>query len=856
MTTYAQIENLGSSLVREYLSRKGLKDTLSAMDKESPREVNSISNRLLLAQSMHMEKLMKKNKEHPKPLRTMVEVMVKYFQEKAGFPFRLPQAEPKMADVEKVPQKHNVDAPWMEKEPRRSAAPGQLRPKTAFKESNEPSSTTKPPAKGGKNAQDVAVEDSNEGEQMAGRGYGATFKCMPKRPSEDDGVIHRTLFTEETLPSPEPRRYRGVSPEDPKFRLKPGDTLMPPEAVASKETKGENIRYTANRPSNRPMGPVPTLSNPSAAARRMRVGGGEGRGANVNISALDDNDNSNNSAEKSAEESNVKTDAEAKSSHENEKEKEKLESKSTAHRPTRGGRPTSSRPVSTSRALAPTPSSSSSSSSSSINSVKSVVNSKTLPTNNESNSTNHSLRNSGADAQQVSPSPTSSFSNGRAGSSKPSSATSSRSSSSASDKIERSTSTLSQASRLKASVEVVDELEDIEDDFEDDDDRVDLAALAPPAKLMPTAKNVKPIDEDTARSLKQVLFGASTTAASAFNEEWMRQGFGFSRRPGLEYGVVQRKGGPCGVLAAVQAALLKQMIFDEDQRWKAGRKGLTTACTTPPLRTSALSRALTQILWRAGEDQRAIVVAPTGRTHFHHAANYTADRFTETLSVNTFDDQESLQLFVQFLCESQLVQDEFPSVVLLLYSAILSRGVEKIRTDFDTADSRLMGAHSYCTQEMVNLLLCGVAASNVHNNVIYLGDPEVDKDCVKLKGLSKQNHIGFLSLFEHYGNFEVGTYYKTPLVPIWVICSESHFSVLFCLNRELVTNWKAERKFDLYYYDGLANQDEEICLSVDTTDPDFKPPDEELEMVPPLEHVIRTKWKDACVDWNGTEPLL
>ena len=67
-----------------------------------------------------------------------------------------------------------------------------------------------------------------------------------------------------------------------------------------------------------------------------------------------------------------------------------------------------------------------------------------------------------------------------------------------------------------------------------------------------------------------------------------------------------------------------------------------------------------------------------------------------------------------------------------------------------------MGAHNYCTQEMVNLLLSGVAASNVHNNVIRLGDPGAkDEDCVKLKGLTRQNHIGFLSLFEHYGNFEV-----------------------------------------------------------------------------------------------------
>ena len=66
-----------------------------------------------------------------------------------------------------------------------------------------------------------------------------------------------------------------------------------------------------------------------------------------------------------------------------------------------------------------------------------------------------------------------------------------------------------------------------------------------------------------------------------------------------------------------------------------------------------------------------------------------------------------------------------------------------------------MGAHAYCTQEMVNLLLCGAAVSNVHNNLIFLGDPEKDADCVRLRGLNKQNHIGFLSLFEHYGNFEV-----------------------------------------------------------------------------------------------------
>lgn len=61
---------------------------------------------------------------------------------------------------------------------------------------------------------------------------------------------------------------------------------------------------------------------------------------------------------------------------------------------------------------------------------------------------------------------------------------------------------------------------------------------------------------------------------------------------------------------------------------------------------------------------------------------------------------------------------------------------------------------------------------------------------------------------------QVGCFLKTPRFPIWVVCSESHFSILFSLQPELLSNWKTERLFDLYYYDGLANQQEEIRLTV------------------------------------------
>ena len=70
---------------------------------------------------------------------------------------------------------------------------------------------------------------------------------------------------------------------------------------------------------------------------------------------------------------------------------------------------------------------------------------------------------------------------------------------------------------------------------------------------------------------------------------------------------------------------------------------------------------------------------------------------------------------------------------------------------------------------------------------------------------------------------------------------------------------------DLFFYDQLnrtSMQDSSlpIKLTVDCTKFDFchntnaKNPSEHL--ISPIEHCIRTKWNDAQIDWNGTDPLL
>ena len=70
-------------------------------------------------------------------------------------------------------------------------------------------------------------------------------------------------------------------------------------------------------------------------------------------------------------------------------------------------------------------------------------------------------------------------------------------------------------------------------------------------------------------------------------------------------------------------------------------------------------------------------------------------------------------------------------------------------------------------------MLVGVAASNVHDGDRDLGDNYI------LKGIPTKSEIGFLTYFEHFGHFKVGELLKIPPVPIWIICSESHYSVMF-----------------------------------------------------------------------------
>lgn len=100
-------------------------------------------------------------------------------------------------------------------------------------------------------------------------------------------------------------------------------------------------------------------------------------------------------------------------------------------------------------------------------------------------------------------------------------------------------------------------------------------------------------------------------------------------------------------------------------------------------------------------------------------------------------------------------------------------------------------------------------------------------------------------------------------MPVWVVCSESHFTVLFASDVQKAQAVMTHGShMSLSYYDGLAKQEQPIKLTITKRlddalhEPTATLSQEANHLVPPLEHVIHTKWPNTLVSWNGFEPIL
>uniref|UniRef100_K3X280 Myb-like domain-containing protein n=1 Tax=Globisporangium ultimum (strain ATCC 200006 / CBS 805.95 / DAOM BR144) TaxID=431595 RepID=K3X280_GLOUD len=327
---------------------------------------------------------------------------------------------------------------------------------------------------------------------------------------------------------------------------------------------------------------------------------------------------------------------------------------------------------------------------------------------------------------------------------------------------------------------------------------------------------------DEVASLQSVLF---SDGKKAFSSHWEEQGLFYTDVPNLRYGLVQHEGGPCGVLAVVQAYVLRFLLEQAPRNWQNPDRAE---------QSKALASALTFILHQAaGGSRTECLVILNERSTASKAP--TKRKFMAGVVIHASPNEaDTRALLMDHLDE--LTERKGNGLVLFVLSVLLSKGVAKIKSEMDQVE----GVQQRLQRE---------ATTGRHER----RRPKA----VVLKGVPARAAVGFLSLFEAYEYMVVGSHLKCPKFNIWVVCSESHYSVLFTEPTHIETAHLDEvRALDLYYYDGLASQDEVIRLSVDALALEEKLVAKHDDLIPPLNLVIQTKWPLATINWHDVEPLL
>lgn len=288
-------------------------------------------------------------------------------------------------------------------------------------------------------------------------------------------------------------------------------------------------------------------------------------------------------------------------------------------------------------------------------------------------------------------------------------------------------------------------------------------------------------------ALLRLLFGSRPEAPDV--QRWLSVGFQFSSVAGTEWGLWQRCGGPCGVFAPVQAFILKQLLFDEAD----GANADATKRMEQPLalaadddvRPASLAHALASMLYNATP---ASSYAVCQVSYPQDDGSSSATNAAQALAVGAGTIEVAVSTVNRIADVQQMLEEGLDTwlagpcgVLSFVCMVLLSRTLTLVKEDMDDNESPLIGRFGHCNQELVNLMLIGEATSNVFDGSRWLGDDPssgllvrgVDSDRVGVPP------IGFLSELEPMRYLAVGSLYKHPDCPVWVLGSATHYTVVF-----------------------------------------------------------------------------
>ncbi|XP_063593359.1 inactive ubiquitin carboxyl-terminal hydrolase MINDY-4B-like [Penaeus indicus] len=337
-----------------------------------------------------------------------------------------------------------------------------------------------------------------------------------------------------------------------------------------------------------------------------------------------------------------------------------------------------------------------------------------------------------------------------------------------------------------------------------------------------------PITAEIAKKLRTLVFGSSSMVGSV-ETEWTNQSFGFQPYDtAMGYGLRVTKNATKGLVMCMQGFVLKHLLF-------AKTKGKSSVEPKALLKASmraqedSLVDAIADIIWQVGDKTSATLCLTQDVAYARDDESYQCDGCTEKFMSN---NRSGLLLFV--------------------YSLIMTRTFKRVMEDAADVKESLIQPNGHIHPILASLILTGRATPYLHNGIIYEGNEETMSK--PKTGVLKRAEVGHLVCQRSENKFPVavGSRLKTPTLPIWVVRSDDSYGVLFNPNRELLRDYHAENRFDLYYYSSSSNQNKSTIVTIDTRNAS----NNDDYSTPVLENIIHTKWNDAEVTWNGCSPYM
>ncbi|KAH1011834.1 hypothetical protein HUJ04_001115 [Dendroctonus ponderosae] len=285
------------------------------------------------------------------------------------------------------------------------------------------------------------------------------------------------------------------------------------------------------------------------------------------------------------------------------------------------------------------------------------------------------------------------------------------------------------------------------------------------------AETVPALFEQELLGVKELLWGAEIK--QDIFQRWS-QGFYFSssEKSALE----QAKGGPCAIIAPVQAFIVKNLLLEYKGFHFRDR-------VTSEVQSRILVRALCEILSQVSNRHFCVVhIDESGakregdrNKNLSDSQDINAVQFHEDLRVIMFVTLGQVTKY--YLDHIAALQGKF-GVLLFLYSVILSRRVKS--ECFDLQEPLIDETYGYGSQALINLMISGRAT-------MYVWDHFQEIAGLTLMGIEKQSQVGFITIMEYHRLCTVGSFYKNPIHPVWVLASDTHLTVLFSDERQLVS---------------------------------------------------------------------